>query len=483
MRIRLKPRCGAKTPGAGRLRSLIVAGILILGLSSSGRGQGTGPLRVHPSNPRYFTDGSGRAIYLTGSQDGSELQDYAWGYVLDYGTFLTARVTQNHNWIRMWAVEHTRLLDTDTMSTTPMPFRRTGPGLAYDGLPRFDVTEWDPVYFNRLRTRVEAARDRGIYVSVMLFQGWSIETKGGSVNPWPSHPFHPSNNINGINGDANGDGEGLEVHSLQVPAITEVQQAYVRRVIDTVNDLDNVLYEISNEDRVSAEDTAWQYSMINFIKAYEAGKPKRHPVGMSAQVPSNDALFPSPADYVSPSASGGYGENPPAALGNKVVLLDTDHLFGCDPTASPEWVWKAFVRGHNPAFIECGAGEDALSIPGGPVHKALGHARSYAVRMNLASMVPRGDLTSTGFALADPGTEYLAFQPGGGGFSVNLSGVSGTYAVEWFTLSTGTASPANPVTGGASRNFSPPFGGPAVLYLKRSDGQPPATPQNLRIIR
>ena len=27
----------------------------------------TGPLRRHPSNPRYFTDGSGKAIYLTGS--------------------------------------------------------------------------------------------------------------------------------------------------------------------------------------------------------------------------------------------------------------------------------------------------------------------------------------------------------------------------------------------------------------------------------
>ena len=25
----------------------------------------TGPLRIHPHNPRYFTDGSGRAIYLT----------------------------------------------------------------------------------------------------------------------------------------------------------------------------------------------------------------------------------------------------------------------------------------------------------------------------------------------------------------------------------------------------------------------------------
>jgi hypothetical protein len=27
-----------------------------------------GPLRVHPENPRYFTDGTGRAVYLTGFQ-------------------------------------------------------------------------------------------------------------------------------------------------------------------------------------------------------------------------------------------------------------------------------------------------------------------------------------------------------------------------------------------------------------------------------
>ena len=34
-----------------------------------------GPLQVHPQNPRYFTDGSGKAIYLTGSHTWSNLQD------------------------------------------------------------------------------------------------------------------------------------------------------------------------------------------------------------------------------------------------------------------------------------------------------------------------------------------------------------------------------------------------------------------------
>jgi len=43
-----------------------------------------GPLRVHPTNPRYFTDGTNnpdgsvKAVYLTGSQ--------TWGNLCDYRT-------------------------------------------------------------------------------------------------------------------------------------------------------------------------------------------------------------------------------------------------------------------------------------------------------------------------------------------------------------------------------------------------------------
>lgn len=37
-------------------------------MTNRAKAQGTmGPLTVHPTNPRYFTDGTGKAIYLTGS--------------------------------------------------------------------------------------------------------------------------------------------------------------------------------------------------------------------------------------------------------------------------------------------------------------------------------------------------------------------------------------------------------------------------------
>ena len=42
----------------------------------SSRWPATGPLRANPANPRYFTDGSGRAIFLTGSHTWANFQDF-----------------------------------------------------------------------------------------------------------------------------------------------------------------------------------------------------------------------------------------------------------------------------------------------------------------------------------------------------------------------------------------------------------------------
>ena len=39
----------------------------------------------------------------------------------------------------------------------PQPYLRTGPGLANDGLPKFDLTAWDQAYFQRLRERIMLA--------------------------------------------------------------------------------------------------------------------------------------------------------------------------------------------------------------------------------------------------------------------------------------------------------------------------------------
>ncbi len=164
---------------------------------------------------------------------------------------------------------------------------------------------------------------------------------------------------NGIDGDPNGDGRGIETHTLKIPAVTRLQEAYVRQVIDTVGDLDNVLYEIANES--GNYSTEWQYHLIRYIREQEKAKAKRHPVGMTfqwagnaKQKGTNKLLFDSPADWISPNpgAAGGhdYRTNPLPADGKKVILTDTDHLWGIGGNA--DWAWKSFLRGHNPIFMD-----------------------------------------------------------------------------------------------------------------------------------
>ena len=441
----------------------------------------TGPLRVHPENPRYFANGSGRAVFLTGSHTWANFQERGVeGETadFDYERYLDFMQELGHNFMRMWTWEHAQWMQfvpSDTLIRyEPMAYMRTGPGLALDGKPKFDLARFNQDYFDRLRKRVEAAGRRGIYVSVMLFQGFSVEQKGTKGvdpkkgNAWDGHPYNSNNNINGIDGDLNGDGEGDETHTLENPQITRLQEAYIRKVIDTLNDLDNVLWEISNESHAGSVE--WHYHIIRFIKEYEAGKPRQHPVGMTSSPISNPPLFASPADWISPNGKS-YLDDPPDTRGSKVIIVDNDHI---NPwNSEPEWIWKNFMRG-NQFILMDGYMDFRVGSPGKPepkhepARKAMGLARRLSEQVNLASLVPDGDLASTRYCLADPGREYLVYQPEAGGKEFTLTLKRGTYSAKWIDLSNGKGikSEDHPAKAGTNR-FVPPFDNPAILHLHR----------------
>ena len=193
-----------------------------------------GPLVVHPCNGRYFQNSAtGQLVYLTGSHTWANLVDIGPSDPppeFDFTGQLDWMTERGHNFVRMWTWE---LLSWDTSAnrddklhtSAPMPYARTGPGKALDGKPKFDLTKFNPDYFDRLRERLKAARRAEIYVSVMLFEGWGLQFSPGA---WEAHPYHPDNNVNGIDGAANGDGKGVEVHELGERAIMTIQEAYGR---------------------------------------------------------------------------------------------------------------------------------------------------------------------------------------------------------------------------------------------------------------
>lgn len=464
---------------------------------------GKGPLRVLESNPRYFTDGTGKAIYLTGSHIWNNLQDWSVQESFDYAAHLHSLKSYNHNFIRMWTWEHAAVPSPEgKWPDSPLPYQRTGPGSDLFGQPRFDLTKLNQAYFDRLRSRVQLAHDLDIYVSVMLFQGFSIEGKGDRPNPWPGHPYNLNNNVNGIDGDLDHDGEGKEVHTLKIRAIMAFQEAYVRKVIDTLNDFDNVLYEVSNESHRDSQE--WQYHVMRYIKQYEAGKPKQHPVGMTVEYPhgENADLANSPADWVSPNEwpepgaqakDYNYKNDPPPADGRKVVLADTDHLWGLGGT--PEWVWKSFVRGHHPIFMDLDEIQLSKHLKSEnrevweATRRAMGQTLLFSRRIQLAAMRPSTEIASSGYCLAKTDSEYLVYLPVDHYGSVwrawvgkilrfllqrevvtkmvavDLSDVSGPLIVEWFNVETGDNVPGGKTTGGGLKTFTAPFPGHSVLYL------------------
>lgn len=410
----------------------IIGVLFIIFISSSLAYSFNGPLKKHPTNPHWFTDNSGKAIYLTGCWTWNNVQDYEGA--LDFTSYLNFLVVNGQNYFKFRVWEH--------IDINPPLFKPTGTyGNIWNGGPKFDVTQVNPAYLQRLRERSIAAGQKGIYCQISLFQ-WREEA---AVVPTPNGVFfftrnalHAQNNINGINGDTNGDGNGSEIQIETNSATTNIQKSYLRQIIDYLNDLDNIFWEVAIEGPTTG--LSWRNEMINYIHSYESTKPKQHlvnisPTGMpydyNLSVAQMEFMLNGPADIVSPSFEMGYDSNPPVNT-RKILLNDDDHYWwqdagGVPAWVGPHWVWKNFLRGvhttlldtlpksvtggfantGNPAYVLHG-GDSAIYVA---MRKNMGYAINYSKKMNLGNMFPRNDLSSADIVWPEGGSTWHWWNP------------------------------------------------------------------------
>jgi len=225
------------------------------------------PLKALSGNPRYFTDDTGKAIYLTGSHTWNNFQD--WGtddspQPFDFPAYVKMLVDHHHNFTLLWQTElpvfrnlPTKQNASSDFTVTPQPWQRTGPGTASDGKLKFDLTKFNQTHFDRLRNRVQQLDRAGIYAGVYLFSGeWLLRFRFCG----DGYPFTGSNNVNGID-----DGGGTSSVTMKAPnAITKFQDAYVKKTIDTLNDLPNVLWIVSQESPPGSE--WWNNHLISLTR-------------------------------------------------------------------------------------------------------------------------------------------------------------------------------------------------------------------------
>ena len=470
------------------------------GAGMDAAGGAPGPLKPS-ANPNYFQDTTGRAILLSGSHTWNNLQD--WGSAgapqpFDFGAYTNFLVAHGHNFTLLWRTELTTFCglpttdnDPPNITTSIQPWPRTGPGTADDGLLKFDLSQFDPNYFSSLRSRVMQLNAAGIYAGVYLFTGEWLDAFRCSGD---GYPLTGSNNINGID-DGGGDGS----MAMTGPnAVTAIQDAMVLETIDTLNDLPNVLWVVSEE--AGSNTTWWQGHMISQVRTYEAGKPLQHPIGMATVDGQADSfLYDSNADWVAPTArispatSCGAGA-PPC----KVNINDSDHsYFGMwNDTAQEnrQYAWENFAAGDNVIFMDpylvyyprqnrnlCVSPVDQICAAPDTrwdnFRDNLGYILSYSRRLNLNAVLPSPALCSTTYCLAQTpaiGSEILVYAPNGGSFTVDLSRASGrTMNYEWFDPATGTVVLTGSVPGGdGNQAFSTPggIGGDSVLYVVDAAG-------------
>jgi len=465
----------------------------VAGEAGNGIGDTT-PISVASGN-RWFTEDGINAKVFTGSHTWASIIDMNPTTFpdpdvpeFDYEGWVDELTAAGHNYMRLWtwgaSMIDNYFGDGNDQHLGPLPWNRVaGFGNAADGGLKFDLTSLNDDYFDRLRDRVLYARSKGMYVSVMLFEGWETYQSG---TQWRAagNVFVSGNNVNSASADTNADGSPYEQFECSVTCsgtITTLQHLYIDRVLDTVADITNVHIEVCNECRDSTNMRTWSEHIVDYVQAYELANSRyQHLVirGIGG-IGTDDGswISGSSTDVVATGITfTGYTTLGTFPLSNSTrpSIMDTDHFWGAGGTAID--MWEAFTRGHHPIYMDdpdgrcvaCGGG-----FPNTATRASLGHIQTFTASLDLADMAPSTAISSTQYALFSSGKEYLVLQPSNGSFTVNLSAGSGdTYTVTWLRTDTGVVQSGGTVAGGsAAQSFANPFSGsPSGIVLKLDDG-------------
>jgi hypothetical protein len=150
------------------------------------------------------------------------------------------------------------------------PWSRSDEPGYFDGGNKFDLTRFNPEYFERLRRFMASAAKHGIVVEFNLFCPFYEEVL------WQACPMNARNNVNGI-----GNCPRDQVLTLKHADLVEVQVAFVRKVVEVLNEFDNFYFEVCNEPYIRDVPWDWQEKIIETIVQAEQSLPNKHLISLN----------------------------------------------------------------------------------------------------------------------------------------------------------------------------------------------------------
>lgn len=472
-------------PGGTAMRLLISFVVLVLASVVARAGE---PLALHADNPHYFTFRGKPTVLITSAEH--------YGAVLntdfDFHKYLHELESNGLNLTRTFTgvyCEDSQSFGISRNTLAPLdgklicPWARSDMAGYAGGGFRFDLTKWDEAYFQRLKSFLTEAGQRGVVVELTLFCPFYEDSM------WRLSPMNAVNNVNGIgevareavyNRDQNGD-------------LQAIQEAVVKKLVTELNEFDNLYFEVCNEPYFGGVTDDWQRRIVDVIVEAERSLPNKHLISQNIANGSKTIEKPHPAvsifnfHYASPPDA--VKEN--FAL-NKVIGENETGFKGTGDTHYRMEAWEfllaggglynnldySFVAGH-----EDGTYQYPDTTPGGGnagFRKQIGVLKDFVLGFDVLRMTPddsviQGGLPENGRArvLSEPGRQYAVYFFGGPGAKPSLSIPKGDYQAEWISPITGKVLKSEAITAAGTpvELASPPFDPDIALRIHRSDSK------------
>ena len=241
------------------------------------------PLRLDPGNPHYFLfRGKPTVLISSGEHYGAVLNR-----AFDFRKYLDTLAADKLNLTRTFTGLYREVpgesfgIVGNTLAPEEadfvQPFLRLGP-------QKYDLSQWNEEYFRRWRDFVAYAGERGIVVEVNLFTTYYTDRH------WSLSPLNAANNVQGI-GKVTSD----EVLTLKEPALVAVEERFVRKLVSTLRDFDNIYYEVCNEPYFHGVTEAWQRRIAQTVVEADAPSPANHLISRNIANGASKILDPDPA--------------------------------------------------------------------------------------------------------------------------------------------------------------------------------------------
>lgn len=363
-----------------------------------------------------------------------------------------------------------------------MPWARSGEGRAWDGLSKYDLTRFNPWFFDRLSTFATLAEQRGVVLYHKLYlQHWLLESRSHYVDfAWrPVNALQPT----GLPDEVPASETFWDVSD---PVRWDLHRLYIRHTLDELKGRTNVIYGLDPE---YTGPLPFVQFWLDTIAEWEAENDQSVWVALEAPKAVMDAILDDPArsetidaigfhhwvyrpDGALFAVQGGINKAPREQV--DAIATPAESANGADPAAVRRALWQSTPAMRYRAWREYRDRDSDLAIIGvedlfPELSRAIETALPVDFRRSLRVDTQVLRPNANAWALSNPDGDLVVYSMDGGDIVLDRP-LPLAMSVRW--IGDGASAPARDAPAGTTVLHAPPgsAGWPRVVVLMPGNG-------------